>query len=308
MIRFLTNALTLARASNLPTVWTNVVIAWTINATASSSLKIIPPISDLSFFKWNIFAYLIIGGSFIYGAGCTLNDAFDQKFDKKYNPERPIPAGVIKPEKVWILGFTELITGSILLVWGALCDPIWVGCLLLAVVIYDVVHKKWVGGIVVMGLCRLFLWLTAATAMGLSEIAPQTWIWGIVLTVYIIGISLFARGESKKQSESNRYSILFLFSSPMVTLIALVYWNQLDPIRIFLANITGLLIGWIAYSSILIIKEQKKGAVGKGVSRLLAGICALDATAISLYCPTLIAPTLCCLSLCVLLQKKFAAT
>ena len=155
-----------------------------------------------------------------------------------------------------------------------------------------------------MGLCRLFLWLTAATAMGLSEISPQTCIWGIVLTVYIIGISLFARGESKKQSESNRYSILFLFSSPMVTLIALIYWNQLDPIRIFLANITGLLIGWIAYSSILIIKEQKKGAVGNGVSRLLAGICALDATTISLYCPTLIAPTLCCLSLCVLLKRS----
>jgi 4-hydroxybenzoate polyprenyltransferase len=174
--------------------------------------------------------------------------------------------------------------------------------------IYDIIHKKWAGGIIVMGLCRLFLWLTAASSSGISDIAPQTWIWGIVLTGYIIGISLFARGESKKEETPKQISILLLFGAPLTALAGLVYWNQLDPVRVFLINIVGLLIGWIAYSSVLIIKEQKKGAIGIGVSRLLAGICALDAVAICFYSPILITPVLCCLSVAVLMQKKFAAT
>ena len=159
-----------------------------------------------------------------------------------------------------------------------------------------------------MGLCRLFLWLTAATASGISGIAPQTWIWGIVLTGYIIGISLFARGESKKEETPKQFSILLLFGAPLTALAGLVYWNQLDPVRVFLVNIVGLLIGWIAYSSVMIMKEPKKGAIGLGVSRLLAGICAIDATAICFYSPILITPVLCCLSVAFLMQKKFAAT
>lgn len=284
------------------------LVAWTINETASLSLKEIPTLSELSFFNWSIFAFLILGGSLVYAGGCTLNDAFDQKYDEQYNPQRPIPSGSIRPNQVWILGISELIIGGTSLIWGAGCSPIWVFALVFAIIIYDIVHKKWIGGIFIMGSCRLFLWLSAATASGSLNIAPQTWMWGIVLTLYIIGISFFARGESKGGKSTNHYSILLLFGSPMIALAALVYWNQLDPVRVFLANIVGLLIGWIAFSSVLIVKEHKKGAIGTGVSRLLAGICAVDATAVCFYSPILIAPVLCCLSLAVLLQKKFAAT
>jgi len=308
MRHYLNNAFTLARVSNLPTVWTNVLVAWTINATASRTLKIIPEISDLDFFSWSVFAFLFLGSSLVYAGGCTLNDAFDKKFDQKYNPTRPIPSGSISSKQVWILGITELIIGTALLLAGAGCNPVWVIALIGAVLFYDIIHKKWVGGIIVMGLCRLFLWLTAATASGISGIAPQTWIWGIVLTGYIIGISLFARGESKKEETPKQFSILLLFGAPLTALAGLVYWNQLDPVRVFLVNIVGLLIGWIAYSSVMIMKEPKKGVIGLGVSRLLAGICAIDATAVCFYSPILITPVLCCLSVAVLMQKKFAAT
>lgn len=284
------------------------LVAWTISETASQSLKGIPTVSDLSFFNWSIFTFLIIGGSLVYAGGCTLNDAFDKKYDEKYNPLRPIPKGSIKLNEVWILGITELVIGSTSLILGAGCSPIWVCALVFAVIIYDIVHKKWIGGIFVMGSCRLFLWLSAATASGSTDISPQTWIWGIVLTSYIVGISFFARGEAKGEKSTNHYSILLLFGSPMIALAALIYWNQLDPVRVFLANIVGLLTGWIAFSSVLIVKQHKKGSIGIGVSRLLAGICAVDATAVCFYSPILTAPSLCCLSLAVLLQKKFAAT
>ncbi len=305
---FLHQILVLARISNLPTVWTNVLVAWAINETASQSIKMMPEFTGLGFFEWEIFVFLIIGASLIYAGGCTLNDAFDQRFDEVHNPARPLPNGSITPKTVWIIGFLEMIVGAIILVGLAGCEKNWVIALLVLVIFYDYIHKKWIGGIVVMGGCRLFLWLVAASAGGNTDLSPQTWLWGGTLSFYIIGISLFARGESKKEEISSRYPILLLFSSPLLALALLIYWNQLDPIRVFLCNSTGLLIAWIAFSSITLMREEKKGSIGSGVSRLLAGICALDATAVSLYVPILIAPILCCLSIAVILQKKFAAT
>ena len=308
MKAFLHQAFTLARVSNLPTVWTNVLAAWAINATASPTFKIMPEVLDLTFFDWWTFAYLAIGASLIYAGGCTLNDAFDQNFDQAHNPKRPLPSGSISSKAVWILGSLELLFGVILMVTLAGCEKTWVLALVASVVFYDYIHKRWAGGILIMGACRFFLWIAAASAGGKAQLAPQTWIWATVLAVYIIGISWFARGESKKEKEPVKYSIILLFSSPLIALAFLVYWNQLDPIRVFLCNLTGLLVAWIAFSSVLLMREGKKGAIGTGVSRLLAGICALDATALSFYAPSLIAPSLCCLSIAVLMQKKFAAT
>ena len=94
----------------------------------------------------------------------------------------------------------------------------------------------------------------------------------------------------------------------MIALAALIHWNNLDPIRVFLANLTGLEIAWIAFDSILRMKEGKKGAIGMGVSRLLAGICVTDAVVVSFCTPMLIAPMLCLNAFALWMQKRFAAT
>ncbi len=308
MNKFWLNAFILARISNLPTVWTNVLAAWVINATASPVLKIIPEVSALEYLDTILLIYLIFGASLIYAGGCTLNDAFDQNFDREHNPGRPLPSNSISIRQVWILGICELSTGIGLLIIGAECQKIWVLILAGLVIFYDFIHKKWAGGILIMGLCRFFLWISAASTGGISHLAPQTWLWGIVLTGYIIGISLFARGESKKDKSPSQYSILLLFGTPLLALAGLIYWNNLDPVRIFLINLVGLLAAWITFKAVIMMRGSQKGAIGKGISSLLAGICALDAIALSFYAPVLIAPTLCCLSIAILLQKKFAAT
>ena len=63
-----------------------------------------------------------------------------------------------------------------------------------------------------MGGCRLLLWATAATCGDLEGIYPLTWIWGTTLFLYVIGISLYARGEAKEDEDPSRISILFLFA------------------------------------------------------------------------------------------------
>ena len=67
-------------------------------------------------FRLGIFGWLLLGASFIYAGGCVLNDAFDQKFDQEYNPERPIPSGEINASTVWMVGGVFILIGGSLFV------------------------------------------------------------------------------------------------------------------------------------------------------------------------------------------------
>ena len=159
-----------------------------------------------------------------------------------------------------------------------------------------------------MGGCRLLLWASAATCGDEQIVFPLTWVFGASLGLYIVGISLFARGEAKKEKFAPKISILLLYFPPMVALAALIYWNNLDPTRIFLVNLTGILIGWIVFRSISIIREGEEDSIGKGVSHLLAGICMIDGMFVCFCIPSLAAFLILGTSFAFWTQKKFAAT
>ena len=69
--------LLLARISNLPTVWTNVLAAYVVAGASRESL----PIAS-------------IAASLFYTAGMFLNDAFDAPFDAQARADRPIPTAM----------------------------------------------------------------------------------------------------------------------------------------------------------------------------------------------------------------------
>ena len=308
MGNFLKQALTLARVSSLPTVWTNCLAGWGINAVALGHALAMPPSFGLQDAEPFSLLALLLGASLVYAGGCTLNDAFDEGFDRKYNPERPIPSRKVTSATAWILGMSELAAGSALLFLGAGCSALWITLLVCAILAYDFLHKRWAGSYLLMGSCRVFLWLTAATVGEAEDVAPQTLAWALCLGAYVVGITLFARGESKEREAPRNFSIILLFFPPLLALAGLIYWHQLDPTRQALVNLSGLLAAWIAYRSILHIKGQGNGSIGKGVSLLLSGICATDAVAVAFYLPGLTGPCLLCVCLAQSLQKKFAAT
>ena len=299
---------TLGRVSNLPSVWTNCLAAWMVNASVSDALLLMPEKSDFFFPPDNVLLYLLVGASFCYMGGCTLNDAMDKDFDDQHNPNRPIPSAKISLSQAWLLGLIQLGLGGVLLIIGAECSPLWIALLLLSILSYDWIHKKWAGGVFIMGGCRLFLWLGAATVGMETDIAPQTWGWGLALYGYVVGISLYAKNESINKEEPHRVAIFLLFLPSLCALGGLVLWNNLDPIRVFLVNVSGLLVGWIVFDSILSMRGEEKGAIGKGVSRLLAGICGVDAITLAFVCPILVGPVTFGIFLSHLAQKKFAAT
>lgn len=119
MLRYI---LTLARVSNLPTVWSNCLAAWILTG-AEPSWSILP---------------LLAAASLLYSGGCTLNDAFDAKWDAVHRPERIIPSGRLTRGAVWHLGILEMVLGLFIIATGGLLSwavvkPVlmWIFCLYL---------------------------------------------------------------------------------------------------------------------------------------------------------------------------------
>ena len=306
--------MSMARGANLPTVWTNVLAAWAINAGAGPSLRWMPEWTDMEFLNGTTLAWLVIGASLIYAGGCFLNDACDHKFDQKNRPERPIPGGSLTLAQAWALGILQMLTGAWALIEGAGCAWQWTVALLVCILAYDWIHKKTAWGILLMGGCRTLLWITAGTAASGMSPAPLLYIWAFTAGAYVVGISWFARTESLSRKDNNqdhwtgRIPILLLFGPPLLALAYLILWNNLDPVRVFLINLAGLLVGGVAFFAILQMRSDEEGAIGKGVSRLLAGICAVDATLLAFHSPVLVGPCILLGAFAHILQKRFAAT
>jgi 4-hydroxybenzoate polyprenyltransferase len=142
------DALTLGRVSNLPTIWTNTLAGVVLAGGTVGDARLLP---------------LLVAFSLCYVAGMFLNDAFDRDFDAKFRPERPIPSGRVTATAVFGAGFGMLAAGSGLLVWvgfgadgGTGWRPVISGATLAAaIVFYDVYHKQNPLSPLVMGLCRM---------------------------------------------------------------------------------------------------------------------------------------------------------
>jgi 4-hydroxybenzoate polyprenyltransferase len=255
--------LELSRISNLPTVWTNGLAAWTI---AHGRWHLSPSL-----------AWLLLGSSMVYSGGMILNDVCDAAWDRQRRPDRPIPSGRI--------GLGQALTWSLLGLLGGAGIMVFAGCrvdltlgLLVAIIGYDLYHKPWPGSVVVMGSCRALLYLAAASAVG--PLPAMTWLGpaATVLTLYIIGLTLFARSEAtgKGDSWSNRLGMgLILAPVTIMHLPHAGYWP------------TAILLVAFAILAVQAIRQVKQGgaAIGNGVSLLLAGIVLVDGLAMAPYLP-----------------------
>jgi|RhiMetdeSRZDD1v2_1073273.scaffolds.fasta_scaffold17647_5 4-hydroxybenzoate polyprenyltransferase len=172
----------LARVSNLPTVWTNVLAANVIAHAEFDSL----PIALLSM-------------SLLYTGGMFLNDAFDARFDSEARPDRPIPNGDVSRREAFVVGFGLLLFGEALLVflpfpalalrWGLL--------LFVAIVFYDFAHKGIWFAPAVMGLCRALIYLVVASSATGGDglvLVPALWMLAYVMSLTQIA-KLAGRGD-----------------------------------------------------------------------------------------------------------------
>ena len=253
-------ALKLGRVSNLPTVWSNVLTGMALAGAATLDLRLLLVVVSLSLF---------------YVGGMFLNDAFDHGFDAKARPERPIPSGQVSAAQVHAFGFGMMVVGLALLAWvGYRHEPLtqWrpvaAGLALAgAIVFYNWHHKNNPLSPLVMGVCRMLVYLTAALAV--SAVVPaQVVVAAVTLLCYLIGLTYAAKKEHLGRLE-NIWPLAFLA-------VPLIYGIYLAPAQPVVVLPLVLLSAWALYA-LRLLRRRKPGDVPRAVVSLIAGISLLDA-------------------------------
>lgn len=253
----LKTALQLGRISNLPTVWSNVLVGALLAGGALADARVPLLMAALSLF---------------YVGGMFLNDAFDRGFDAKHRPERPIPSGEVSAAEVFRWGFGLLGAGFVgvaLAAGGALAALGSAAALAAAIVLYNLHHKNNPMGPLVMGLCRVFVVTTAAYAVA-PALNPTVVLAAFALLAHLVGLTYIA-----KQEHLARVGSLW----PLACLAAPVAYGAQ------LASGRGGLFGWALlglYGALLVfalnrLRRRGPGDVPRAVVTLIAGMSVLDA-------------------------------
>ena len=255
----LTTALRLGRVSNLPTVWTNVAAGI---ALAGGD------------FRAGVVTAVLLSVSLIYVAGMYLNDAFDRDYDAAERPTRPIPSGEVSASTVFAAGFGLLGAGLVLAAIAVSMSPtayvrgsLGAACALAAcVVTYDFIHKKTRAAVLLMAACRVLVYCFAAFAT--APHTNPTLIAGMALLfAYITGLTAVARQETRQRIASPWPLALLAIVVACAALLGMS-----EPAGISLALV---LAAWVFESVRPLMRERSD--VGLAVSRMIAGICLLDA-------------------------------
>ncbi len=247
--------LVLGRVSNLPTVWTNCLAGWLLGGGG----------------EWNRFAVLCGGATLLYVGGMYLNDAFDAEFDAEYRRERPIPSGAISRGSVWRLGLSMLVAGTALMFLFGFSTAIFGLLLAASIVLYDWLHKMVTFSPLLMALCRLLLYLTAASAAVTGVTGLAMWS-GLVLAAYIVGLSYLARKEATGVVIQH-WPQLLLVLPPLLALLV----NDRESFQPALL-IGAVFVLWTVRTLRSVWMEPRN--VPRAVGGLLAGICWVDLLAV----------------------------
>ena len=252
----LRSALALGRVSNLPTVWTNTLAGAVLAGAAAFGAE---------------FAVMLVAFSLFYTGGMFLNDAFDAPWDAQQRPERPIPSREVSRRQVFGWGFGMMALGVALLA-GIGVAPALAGIALAATITYyDWHHKGNVFSPVVMGLCRVLVYVAAGLCI--TRALPEAlWTGAALMLCYLIGLTYIAKQENLGRVE-NLWPLAFL-AAP----VAFGAWLALaQPV---VGAFWLLFTGWVLVA-LWFLRRRAKGDIPRAVVSLIAGISLLDAMLIA---------------------------
>jgi len=212
--------LLLARVSNLPTVWSN-VLAGLVAGSALHSTGSGAGVSIVT---------LLLAASSFYTGGMFLNDAFDAQYDRRARPERPVPRGEVGLAEAFAIGGALLVLGLLLLALHSRALMFGFG-LAAAIVFYDARHKGSAVAPLVMGACRGLVYLMAAATGVLSSAA---WVGAGVMLAYVAGLTVVA----KRAGANARWLIPALIAG--ISIVDAVFILVVEPSAAWLAAIAAL--------------------------------------------------------------------
>jgi 4-hydroxybenzoate polyprenyltransferase len=291
--------LTVGRVSNLPTVWTNVLAAAVLaQASISAEQSSVDPWPSAEPGLW-LGALLAL--SLMYLGGMFLNDAFDASWDKQYNPSRPIAAGQISEQSVWLMGSSLMILATVLIGYLYQVETTktgyqqyygWLAAALLAAVIitYNAWHKQFAHSAFIMGGCRLGVYLVAALL--LAQLTYMVALAAVSLLLYIAGLTYLARQEHRNRT-TRLWPLLLLFSP-----VALALFSGFDSLY-FLLYLAGF-VAWVI-SRLRFVLGTTQPNVKACIGGLLAAIPLVDGLLLASVNASL--PSLICLLVFLIIPK-----
>jgi hypothetical protein len=244
-----------ARISNLPTVWTNVLAAAIVSQANGSSLP-----------EYDLLIFVMLALSLLYIAGMFLNDAYDSEWDKSHNKQRPIVSGEISRRSVWVIGWSLLLIGSLLLISQQnKTASIATVILASAIILYNALHKKFPAAAFIMGLTRFGVYFISAAL--LAQIDNKLLLLASALLLYITGVTYLARQE--QDNKLTRYWPVLLLCAP---LLATISSYQLPVYWLFAALYSGWVF-WQLKTKLFAVSTN----IGAAIGSLLAAIPLIDA-------------------------------
>ncbi len=257
-------ALQLGRISNLPTVWSNVLVGALLAGGVLADARL---------------PLLMLALSLFYVGGMFLNDAFDREFDAAHRPERPIPSGLVTAQQVFAIGFGLLaagLAGVAVASRGADGLPAWralaAGAALAAlIVLYNAHHKGNVLSPLIMGLCRVFVVVSAAFSVA-TALPAAVVLAALALLCHLIGLTYIA-----KQEHLGRLGSLW----PLGFLaLPVLYGLWLAATATVVALPLLLYVGVLVFA-LKLLRRRARGDVPRAVVTLIAGMSVLDAVVLA---------------------------
>ena len=252
----LRTALKLGRVSNLPTVWTNTLAGAVLAGAGALGPE---------------FAVMLLAFSLFYTGGMFLNDAFDAGYDAVQRPERPIPSGEVSGREVFGYGYGMMAGGIALLAWIGVAPALAGLTLAAAITYYDWNHKGNVLSPVVMGICRVLVYVAAGLCITLA-LPDALWIGAALMLCYLIGLTYVAKQENLGKVE-NLWPLAFL-AAPVA------YGAWLAAAQPVVGGFWLLFSGWMLVA-LWFLRRRRKGDIPRAVVSLIAGISLLDALLIA---------------------------
>ena len=247
----------LARLSNLPTCFSNVLVGCAIGG-----------LTDWS--QWQRVMSVTVAIGLMYITGMALNDALDHAIDRKQRPNRPIPSGRISVRGASTFAGICIAIAIALLASLGMAALLLGSVLAITIILYDWLHKKFQPAALLMGCCRGLVYITAAFALA----GPIEWTTAVALagalTVYISIVTFIAQTEV--DATSTKRNSLALVLPIVLVLPAVVVRPETWSWAIIAAFPT---LTWLILAARLALSRPPN--TKNAILTWLSGICLIDA-------------------------------
>lgn len=176
-----------ARIANVPSVVSNLAVGVFLGS-----------IVDGAGFVWPWL--LTLAAVFFYVAGNFANDWADREWDVEHRPERALPRGLFSEKSYRSIAIGLFVAGLVITAFYGWMTFLGAVFLVGLILLYTKVHKSADWSVVPMGLCRACLPILGFVGVR-GGLGGQVFFPALGLLLYVVALSLSARGESKAEVE-----------------------------------------------------------------------------------------------------------